>query len=373
MGNIVRVFTHQTYVGVIKPLLFTQSPDVVHSKAVELGSKVGKHRPLRQLASLSWAYKNPRLSQTIHGLEYDNPVGLSAGFDKNARLIPIMQAIGFGHITVGSITSKVCEGNPKPWFHRIPEQKAIVVHVGLANTGREAIAASLRDAKGSQSKARVPVTISVAWTNSQETSTDKEGIDDYVQTLKTLRLYADNFEINISCPNTYGGEPFTTPARLDALLGAIDALNLMQPVYIKMPSDVPWRKYCSLLDVIIRHSVQGVTVSNLRKNRQGIAVSSSVKGGISGLPTQAASDPFIAKTYQKYGDKLTIIGVGGIFTAEDAYRKIRLGASLVDLLTGLIYEGPSLVGSINRGLVKLLDRDGFDSIEDAKGIDAHKV
>lgn len=271
MKRFTRAVTHGVYTQIVKPLLFTQPPDVVHAKAVKMGQRVGRYPAIRNLSSAMWAYKNPRLSQTIHGLHYDNPVGLSAGFDKNAQLVPIMQAIGFGHITVGSITSNVCEGNPKPWYHRLPEQKAIVVHAGLANTGCDAVAAALREFRVNQkNRQHAPLTISVARTNSPQTSTDQEGIDDYLQSLKTLRLYANIFEINISCPNTYGGEPFTTPARLNKLLSAIDSLNLLQPIYIKMPSDVPWRKYRSLLNVIARHSVHGVTISNLRKDRKGV-------------------------------------------------------------------------------------------------------
>jgi dihydroorotate dehydrogenase (fumarate) len=209
--------------------------------------------------------------------------------------------------------------------------------------------------------------LSVARTNTPASSTDRQAIADYVLGLKNLRAHADMFEINISCPNTYGGEPFTTPARLHSLLAAIDALHIRQPLFIKMPSNLPWSDYSALIGVIVRHNVQGVTISNLRKDRKGVAVDANIKGNLSGRPTKLLSDELIAKTYSKYGDKLTIIGVGGIFTAQDAYNKIKNGASLVALITCLIYEGPQITGQINRELAQLLKADDYTHISQAIG------
>jgi dihydroorotate dehydrogenase (fumarate) len=177
--------------------------------------------------------------------------------------------------------------------------------------------------------------------------------------------------LNISCPNTYGGEPFTTPDRLDQLLSAVDRLRLKQPIFVKMPSHLSWREFDQLLRVIATHHIDGVTIGNLAKDRKAAKLSDplpdTIKGGLSGKPTQKPTDDLICKTYLKYGKRFVIIGVGGIFTAEDAYRKIQLGASLVELITGMIFEGPQRIGQINQGIVALLERDGYKHISEAVG------
>ena len=330
------------------------------------------HLPLAKHLPKVLTYRNDSfLSQEIQGTRFTNPVGLSAGLDKNAEILPLVKSIGFGFATIGSITAEVCPGNPKPWFYRLPQRKSLVVYAGLANHGVIRIAQRLQTYKAGVFD-NFPVVASIAKTNSPATCTDQEAIDDYTASLKHL---AQNdrirvFEINISCPNTYGGEPFTTPARLEALLTAIDELRLEKPIWIKMPINLPWKEFDPLLKVILKHQVAAVTIGNLNKDRSAVPTAelpADVKGNLSGLPTQALSDDLIAKTYEAYGDKLMIVGVGGIFSAEDAYRKICLGATLVDIITGMIYEGPQLIGQINRDLVALLQKDGYTHISQAIG------
>jgi dihydroorotate dehydrogenase len=183
-------------------------------------------------------------------------------------------------------------------------------------------------------------------------------------------------ELNISCPNTYGGEPFTTPERLERLLTAVDTVSGKQPVYIKMPTNLPWVKLRELLDVTVRHSVAGVTISNLAKDRSKLDIKddlpATVPGNLSGKPTWKSSNELIHRTYLEYGARLTIIGVGGVFSADDAYTKIKLGASLVELITGMIFCGPQLAAEINDGLLQCLSRDGLTHISQAIGIDAQR-
>ena len=183
-------------------------------------------------------------------------------------------------------------------------------------------------------------------------------------------------ELNISCPNTYGGEPFTTPEKLEKLLKAVDAVGAKQPVFIKMPIDHEWPAFKKLLDVAVKHKIAGVTVSNLYKDRASADLKDnlpdSIKGNLSGQPTWQRSNDLIEKTYLEYGKKLTIIGVGGIFTAQQAYTKIRLGANLVEIITGVIFNGPQLAAEISYDLSKLLERDGFVNISQAIGIDAKR-
>jgi len=372
--HVSRASAH-TYKHAVKPLLFKQKPDGVHRRMLQTSGFVQKLPPIRSLLRASWAYDNPAyLSQIILGITFKNPIGLSAGFDKNFEVVPLIQSIGFGYMEGGSITFRSCPGNTKPWFYRLPNTKSLVVHVGLANQGAERI---LQRIASYPDKLRqdFPLNISVAKTNAPETSTDHSGIEDYVESLKLVKKsgLGKLITINISCPNTFGGEPFTTPRRLEKLLGAIDALKLKQPVFVKMPC-LPWARIKPLLEVTTRHNVQGVTLTNLAKDRSKIELKdplpADVLGGLSGKPTWETSNELIRQTYLNYGDRFVIIGVGGVFSPEDAYTKIKLGASMVELITGMIFEGPQLIGEINRGLVELLKHDGFTNICQAIGIDA---
>jgi dihydroorotate dehydrogenase (fumarate) len=364
------------YRRLVKPILFRASPDKVHDGMIRMGAAVQRLRPLCWLMRSSWAYRNPAvLAQNICGLEFDNPLGLSAGLDKNFQIAGVVNAIGCGQMEGGSITFKKCRGNDRPWFYRLPQSRSIVVHVGLANLGTRAVLKRLAKYQPRQIGS-MKINISVAYTNEKQTATEKEAIADYVGSLKLIKQAgaADLITLNISCPNTYGGEPFTTPARLEKLLSAVDKVGLTVPLFVKMPSDKTPAQFDKLLDVIIRHHVDGVTISILFKDRSKADLVDElpvqVPGNLSGRPTFETSNQLIAQTYQRFGDRLVISGVGGVFTAADAYQKIRAGASLVEMVTGLMFEGPQVVGQINRGLAGLLKRDGFTHISEAIGIDS---
>lgn len=364
------------YRGIAKPAMFARSPDRVHKRLLRVGAWVGRRGSLRRLLAWSWSYHNPHaLAQTLQGVHFTNPVGLSAGFDKNFELPLLLKSIGFGFMEGGSLTHQKCGGNARPWFYRLPRSKSLVVHVGLANDGVDTIMQRLQ-AYPEQTFTDFPLNISVAKTNCPETAKESHGIADYIGSLRVIKQYslASLVTLNISCPNAYGGEPFTEPDMLDRLLSEVDKVGLRQPIFIKMPSDLPWSSTDALLAVAARHTVAGVTIGNLTKDRKTAHIQdhlpAHIKGGLSGKPTWELTNNLIRRTYQKYGERFTIIGVGGIFTAQDAYTKIRLGASLVELITGMIYEGPQLIGNINKGLVDLLHRDGYTHISQAIGKDA---
>ena len=186
----------------------------------------------------------------------------------------------------------------------------------------------------------------------------------------------DYFTINISCPNAYGGEPFCGPLNLEALLFELDKIQIDKPIFIKLPPDLSEKELDEILEISKKHSVHGFVVSNLTKDPVNIKIDkeefknvSKGKGGISGKPVEDLSNKLIARIYRKENGKFIIIGVGGIFSAEDAYKKIKLGASLVQLITGMIFEGPQLIGQINEGLTRLLKKDGFKNISEAIGAD----
>jgi len=336
-----------------------------------LGKKIQYVPLLNQLPKL-WSYRNDEtLSQQLHGIEFINPIGLSAGFDKEVELLPLMKSIGMGYMIGGSVTAKSCEGNARPWYQRLPALQSLVVHAGLPSSGVKAVQKRIR-AYPAHRMQDFPLSVSVAKTNGAETAKDAQGIEDYLETARILKDEPNIslFEINISCPNAFGGEPFTTPERFARLLKRVEELDIKKPVFVKMPIDLSWIQFQALLDVAVKHGVSGVTIGNLRKDRNGLDLPSGIQaGGLSGAPTRQLSTELIRQTYRQYGDKLTIIGVGGVFNAEDAYEKIRAGASLVALITGMIFEGPQVVGAINAGLVDMLKRGGCTSISQAIGSD----
>lgn len=368
--------SHGLYIKLIKPQLFRMAPDGVHDKMIKTGNFAQRFGFIRWIMSTIWAYNNPeKLGQNLHGINFANPVGLSAGLDKNFEIAPLIKAVGFGLIEGGSVTFRQCDGNPRPWFYRLPQHQSLVVNAGLANHGVKSITKHIKAYPQSLTN-NFPLNISVAKTNSKEAASEKDAIADYIGSLEYIKQQGigQMITINISCPNTYGGEPFTTPKRLENLLKEIDRVKMGQPVFIKMPINLPWAEFKELLDVIAKHKITGLTIGNLNKDRSagGKELPADVPGNLSGKPTFKLSNDLIAKTYQSYGNRFTIIGVGGIFTAEDAYLKIKNGASLVEMVTGLIFEGPAIVGRINSDLVKLLDADGYTNISQAIGANFKK-
>ena len=360
---------HWIYTHVTKPVLFRLDPEDVHDAFTWLGEIAGATAIGRMGLSALYRYRNPMLEQTVLGIQFSNPIGLSAGFDKNAALMDVIPSVGFGFEEVGSVTGEPCGGNAKPRLWRLPKSRGIVVNYGLKNDGCEAVRRRLEGGKF-----EIPIGVSVAKTNSPATVEMEAGIADYAKAFRALQDVADYLTVNISCPNAYGGEPFANPERLDHLLARLDEIPTSKPVFIKLPVDISTDELDSLVAVMSRHRVHGVVISNLTKKRDRQEIDQAEirgmgRGGISGKPTYEASNRRIAHLFRTTGRQFVIIGSGGVFSAEDAYEKIRLGASLVQLITGMVFEGPHLIGEINRGLVRLLKRDGLLNVSDAVGTD----
>ena len=216
----------------------------------------------------------------------------------------------------------------------------------------------------------IPLGTSIAKTNSRETAEIEAGINDYFKAYKTMSEIGDYATINISCPNAFGGEPFTDPIKLESLLKKIFEIQKKKPVFLKLSPDLNEAETDAILEVCKKYPVDGFICSNSTKKRANIIDKDlPEKGGISGKPMEELSNRQISYIYRETGRKYVIIGCGGVFSAEDAYKKIKLGASLVQLISGMIYEGPQLIGAINKGLKRLLEKDGFDNISQAIGVD----
>jgi dihydroorotate dehydrogenase len=364
-------FQRWAYRYVAKPVFFRMDPELVHDLMLSFGGFLGNHGWTRRLAKGLYHHENSALEQEILGIRFPNPVGLAAGFDKNAELTQILPAVGFGFEEIGSITGEPCAGNPKPRLWRLPKSRGLVVYYGLKNDGCEAISKRLRGRKFD-----FPVGVSVAKTNNQATCDTEVGIADYVKAMRTMEGIGDYFAVNVSCPNAFGGKPFSTPEKLDALLTALDKVETAKPIFIKLAVDLSPAELDDLVRVADHHRVHGFILCNLTKRRD---IEGLVKGEIAGIESGAISgkvierdcNELISHLYKTAGSRYKIIGVGGVFSAEDAYEKIRRGTSLVQLITGMIFEGPQLIGEINRGLMGLLRRDGFKNVGEAVG-SAHR-
>ena len=356
------------YRHIMKPIFFRCDPESVHDRMILLGKSLGGYSFLRKTAAFLYAYQSPALEQKILGIRFQNPVGLAAGFDKNAELIDILPSVGFGFGEIGSITGESCTGNPKPRLWRLPVSRGLVVNYGLKNDGCEAVASRLKERRFF-----IPIGTSIAKTNSPTTVDLEAGLADYKKAFVSLKDIGDYFTINISCPNAFGGEPFSDPDRLDALLSVLDPIPTSKPIFLKLAVDLSTDIVDALVRVADRHRVNGFVLANLTKDRQNPMLDQEElkkvgKGGVSGRPTYDRSNQLIAHLYRTAGKRYIIIGVGGIFSAQDAYEKIKYGATLVQLITGMVFEGPQFIGEINRGLVELLRTDGFDHISRAIGI-----
>lgn len=321
-----------------------------------------------------FSYQNTDyLSQQVAWITFANPVWLSAGFDKDGQMVNLMADIWFSYTQVWSVTHHAYEGNPRPRSLRLLPSQWLLVNYGLKNHGIATIIQRIT-ADYDQS---IPLSFSVAKTNCRDTVWCEDAIADYIASLRAIQEsgLASMITLNISCPNTFGGEPFTTPELLDQLLTAVDGLDRDVPMYVKMPIDVSWEIFQWLLDVIIDHQLTGVIIGNLKKDRAIESLIDTDRAKIapygwwvSGKPTEATCNHLISETYQYAGDQLIIVGVGGIFSAADAYDKIKRWATLVQLITGMIYRGPQLISEINRWLVQLMKEDGYSNISEVVGL-----
>jgi dihydroorotate dehydrogenase len=370
-NTVIRIL----YKGILKPVFFLNDPETVHDSMSAVGKSLGAHTAGRTFTAALFDYQNPVLKQTVAGITFQNPIGLSAGFDKNAELTDILPSVGFGFAEVGSITGNPCAGNPKPRLWRLPKSKSLAVYYGLKNNGCESIALKLQQ-KLAERPFAIPVGVSVAMTNCKENADDiTKGIEDFAKAFRTMEPVASYITVNISCPNTHGGQPFIDPNNFDRLFKILDTIPTDKPIFIKLSPDLSDEQLDALLAVMQVHRIHGLICTNLTKKRQNekiIDANIPEVGGLSGKVVQDLSDRMIARIYKKVGKKYIIIGCGGVFTAEDAYKKIRLGSTLIHMITGMIFEGPQVISDINLGLVKLLKRDGFTSISQAIGVDVNE-
>jgi dihydroorotate dehydrogenase len=317
------------------------------------------------LVPLPGPVTSPRLASTIAGLTLLNPVGLAAGFDKNAVALGPLTRAGFGFIEVGAATPRPQEGNPRPRLWRLLEDRAVINRFGFNNEGMEAIATRL----AAHPRSAIPVGLNLG---ANKDSPDRA--TDFAQVLARCGAHLDFATVNVSSPNTESLRDLQGPAALTALLAGVmaarNALPRPIPVFLKIAPDLDDAQLAEVARVAMDSGVAGIIATNTTLSREGLASPDAIQqGGLSGAPLFARSTRVLARLSQLTESRLPLIGVGGIASAEDAYTKIRAGASAVQLYTALAYQGLSLAARIARGLDTLLARDGHASVSSAIGTD----
>jgi dihydroorotate dehydrogenase len=359
------------YKSLIRPILFMGDPETTHEKTLAF---LAKMTPLEGVLSRLFAVRDQRLEVRLGPLTFANPVGLAGGFDKNAVAVKTLAGFGFGFIEIGAVTALAQPGNPKPRLYRLPEDDALINRLGFNNEGAVAIAARLESLRDRRGLPEIPLGINIGRSKIVET---KDAVADFLCTFEKLYPHGDFFTLNVSSPNTPELRDLQEKTLLKGLLQAVQEKNERlsravgqspKPVLVKIAPDMEFSQTDDIIDVALSANISGIIATNATAFLRETLVSGSREpGGLSGKPLRRLATSFVRHLYKTVGGKLPIIGVGGIFTAEDAYEKIRAGASAVQIYTGFIYEGPAAVKKINRGLLRLLDRDGLKSIPGAVG------
>ena len=368
------------------PLLLSSvksDPEAAHQQMLKTlnNLELNRHSAWGRLAikqlEKSFCVADPRLQQSLWGLNFDNPFGLAAGFDKNGTAAGMWSSFGFGFAELGAVTLHSQPGNPRPRMFRLPEDKAALNRMGANNLGAAVMADTLAQTWKRQPR-KIPIGINLC--KSKIAALD-EAATDYVGSFKYLQDVADYFVINVSSPNTPGLRSLQAVESLEPILSGLQEANTQQkPILIKIAPDLEWDDIKDILNLATSHSLSGVIATNTTIRRDGLNTNvlketgRSIKdeaGGISGLPVKQRATEVIRFIYQETDGKLPIIGVGGIFNADDAWEKIIAGASLLQVYTGWVYEGPWMVNQVLSGLLNRLDELGFDNINDAVGL-AHR-
>lgn len=342
------------YSAVVRPVLFLFNPETIHSFTISWLSFFGKIPGVQSY--LKWHFKiksDAVLEREVLGMKFPHPVGLAAGLDKNARAFETLGAMGFAFVEVGTVTPRPQPGNPKPRLFRLPKDKGIINRMGFNNNGVETMVKNL---KKRHTKIIVGGNI-----GKNEVTPIEDAIRDYVLGFNTLYEYVDYFVVNVSCPNQpnlrelQDKEPLTN--LLQALCDANASKSKQKPILLKIAPDLTHEQLDDIIEIVQNTQISGVVATNTTTTRNNLSYSKEFidsigNGGLSGAPVRDLSTEVIRYVHEKSNGAFPIIGVGGIMTPEDAYEKLQAGASLVQIYSGFIYEGPGLIKKICRYIVE---------------------
>jgi dihydroorotate dehydrogenase len=364
------------YRNFIRPILFSIDSEQIHDFAIRSLGTVS--RSAFSCDFLSDFLSGPKLPVRLWGLEFPNPLGLAAGMDKHAAAVPAWEALGFGFVELGGVTWHAQPGNPGPRMFRAVSDGALVNRMGFNNPGAEAIAARLREWKAGGRWPKHPVGINLG---KSKIAPLEKAAEDYANSFRVLRSLADFFVVNVSSPNTPNLRQLQDKAALDEILSALQGEQKAAlaggaghppPILVKVAPDLSFEALDEILELAEPRQIAGIIATNTTIERPP-AMDPELKriygeaGGLSGKPLRARSTEVIRHLRRQTQGKLPIIGVGGIFSADDAWEKITAGATLLQIYTALVYEGPAVVKEIIAGIVTRLEERGFKRLEDAVG------
>jgi dihydroorotate dehydrogenase len=370
----------------IRPLLFRLDSETAHNRAV--GALARASRSRIALGVVGNIYGSPEVPTEVFGLKFPNPVGLAAGMDKHAAAVPGWAALGFGFTELGGVTCHAQDGNPKPRMFRAIPDEGVINRMGFNNCGAEAVAQKLSGWKKSGLWPAHPVGINLG--KSKMTPLEKAA-EDYASSFRVLWGLADFFVVNVSSPNTPNLRQLQDKAALDEIFAALQEVNVAAsresaaksgsaafasgaatPMLVKVAPDLSFEALDEILELVAPRNIAGIvatntTISRPQTNDAALQKIYAETGGLIGRPLRARSTEIVRHLYRQTQGKVPVIGVGGIFSAEDAWEKITAGASLVQCYTGLVYEGPGLAKKIVTGLCNKLEKAGMKNLQTAVG------
>lgn len=346
----------------LKPLLFRSDPERIHERAMAgLGWSASHPGALRLIDTVCGVH-DPRLTTRAFGLTFPNPIGLAAGFDKNALAVPTWAALGFGFVEIGSVTAHAQPGNPKPRLFRLAEDEALINRMGFNNDGAVAIARRL-EALRQDLPVRVPIGVNVG--KSKITPLD-DAAEDYLASLRRLWPHGDYFVINVSSPNTPGLRALQERERLSELLSAVTEFAATQPpkpLLLKLAPDLNSTELAEIAELALNFGLSGLVATNTTLARDGLKTLIDEAGGLSGRPLKGRALE-VLHFLQSLGTGIPVVSVGGVASADDVWERLGAGACLVQLYTSFVYEGPRLLRQLNRGLLQQLEARGLGSLEE---------
>ena len=360
------------YRYLLRPLLFTQDPEVVHEAVTHLLERVGESPRLARWLRQWFLTVDTRLESTVMGLRFPNPIGLAAGFDKEGRLLKSIPLLGFGFMEIGTVTAQSQPGNPRPRLFRLPADRALINRMGFNNAGADAVAKRLEQT----AKPPIPLGINIGKTRAVPIH---QAVSDYLYTFERLYPFGDYFVINVSSPNTPDLRQLQDGSLLAELLHALQERNAQlarplsqppRPLLVKIAPDLSPPQLEAIVTVVEALQIAGIVATNTTVARDGLTYPTTETGGLSGLPLQKRSTAIIRSLFQYTQGRIPIIGVGGIFSAAAAWEKIQAGAALVQVYTGLIYQGPFLIRRMTRGLLAYMSAIGAQHMTDVIGREA---
>lgn len=352
------------YKSLVKPAFFALEPETAHD-VMRFGAKLANSEVVSRALRKMYEVWDARLAVHVAGLSFPNPIGLAAGLDKNAELVGLCAGLGFGHLELGTVTAQPQAGNPKPRIFRLAEDRALINRMGFPSGGADELKARLARIR-SRFSVLPPIGINIG--KSKVTELD-HAIDDYRYSFEQLAPFADYVAVNVSSPNTPNLRQLQERDRLQALLQTLRDVNVhKRPIFVKVAPDLTWSAVEEFIECCFESGVAGIIATNTTLSREGLQAQIEQAGGLSGAPLREKSLEMVRFIGSRLAGRMALIGVGGISSSDDVLAMLAAGASMVQVYTALIYEGPGLVKSLNRGLVQYMDEHGCRSIYDAAAV-----